>query len=264
MSNDLVWALASDQQFPYHDKRMITLWFKALKYLKPDAVDYLGDVSDQACYSRFSKGTPEEFKLKYDLEAAPILQYAREEEYVTREFYAQTRQMLPDADIFVALGNHDIRIFDYAEKNFPEELVNLTPENLWGLDSIGAGYIYYSDLPKRRFGDMHVHHGFAISQHAGDSVRKDVENFGVSMIRGHSHRVGDFHKTFELAGSSLRGYEIGHMADIKNPGMSYTPVHNWQQAFAFAIVENGEYPHVQLVRVSPDYSCYIGKRKLVA
>lgn len=270
MSNDLVWAIGSDTQFPYHDPRMIDLWFKVLKYLKPNAVDYLGDISDQACYSRFSGGTPEEFLIKYsgkvpeDPVPEDYMQFVESEETIAREFYAKTREMLPDADIFVALGNHDIRVWDYLEKKLPDLIKHVTPESLWGLDGIGAGYIYYSDLPKRRFGDIHVHHGNAISKHAGESVKADVDNWGVSIIRGHSHRMGDFFKTYELRNETIRGYEIGHMSDVKCAGMMYTNVHNWQHGFAYGVVENGEYPHIFTVPVSPDYTCYIGRRKFVA
>jgi len=41
MSNDLRWMLSSDQQFPYADPKMIELWFKVMKWFKPDVVDYL-------------------------------------------------------------------------------------------------------------------------------------------------------------------------------------------------------------------------------
>jgi len=267
LSNDLIWALASDTQFPYHDKRALNLWFKVLRYLKPDVVDYLGDISDQACFSRFTKGTPDDFLIKYQAELADgklALPLVQSEEQVARDFYADTRELLPDAELFVALGNHDIRVFDFAAKHLQEELDQFTPENLWGLDNVGADYIYYGDLPKHRYGDLYAHHGLSVSQHAGDSVRKDVESLGVSLIRGHSHRMGDFYKTYELRGETLRGFEIGHLADIKSPGMMYTNVHNWQQGFAYAVIENGQHPHVHTVKISPDYSCYIGRRKLVA
>jgi hypothetical protein len=48
MTNDLKWMLSSDQQFPYQDDKMIALWFKVMKWFKPDVVDYLGDTDDQA------------------------------------------------------------------------------------------------------------------------------------------------------------------------------------------------------------------------
>ncbi len=53
--------LSSDQQFPYQDDKMIALWFKVMKWFKPDVVDYLGDTDDQACYSKYTEGRSAEF-----------------------------------------------------------------------------------------------------------------------------------------------------------------------------------------------------------
>jgi len=79
----------------------------------------------------------------------------------------------------------------------------------------------------------------------------------VSIVRGHSHRMGAFFKTYELRNETLRGYEIGHNTDINSAGMSYTNAKNWQPGFAVAHIENGVYTHIQLVHVSPDYTCYV-------
>lgn len=61
MSNDLKWMLSSDQHIPYHDPRYIDLWFQVMKWFRPDAIDYLGDTSDQDCFSKYSVGTSNEF-----------------------------------------------------------------------------------------------------------------------------------------------------------------------------------------------------------
>lgn len=265
MSNDLKWMLSSDQQIPYHDPRAIELWFKVMKSFKPDVVDYLGDTDDQACYSRWTEGRPVEFLQAHkDGQPETIFPMARSEAQGAREFYEQTRKMRPNAQLFSALGNHDVRVFDYFEKKLPEQLSAMTPESLWGLDTLGYEYIFYGDMPKKRFGDIHVHHGVAISQHAGESVRKDVENFGVSIIRGHSHRAGSFFRTYELRDETVRGYEIGHMSDVKSDGMSYTNMKNWQQGFAIGHIENGERPHIQFIHISPEYTCYVDGKKYSA
>lgn len=265
MSNDLKWMLSSDQQIPYHDKRAIDLWFKVMKSFKPDVVDYLGDTDDQACYSRFTEGRPTEFAAMIKAETPELIMPLMQKEAAgAKEFYAQTRKILPNAQLFSALGNHDVRIFDYMEKKLPEMIEQATPNNLWGLDDFGYDYIYYGDLPRKRFGDIHVHHGNAVSQNAGESVRKDIESWGVSLVRGHSHRAGTFYKTYELRNETLRGWEIGHMADVKSDGMGYTNVKNWQQGFAVAFIENGERPHIQFIEISPDYTCFVNGKKYSA
>jgi len=233
--NDLKWMLSSDQQFPYQDDKMIELWFKVMKWFKPDVVDYLGDTDDQACYSKYTEGKPTEFLKAY------------KNDDVTNDL----------------VGNHDIRIFDYLDKKIPEYAKHVTPEALWSLDSLGYDYIYYDSLPRRRFGDIHVHHGLSIA--SGGAVRKDMEDMQVSLIRGHSHRIASHMVTYELRnngkGETLRGYEIGHMCDEKGPGMKYTQHHDWQKGFAIAHIENGNYPHIQMIHVSPDYSCVVDGKK---
>lgn len=257
MTNDLKWMLSSDQQIPAHDPRMIDLWFSVMKWFKPDVVDYLGDTSDQACFSRFEDGKSKEFMSSLKGETIESLpKFVAEEERLVRDFYAQTRKMLPKAQLFSALGNHDVRVFDYVDKKMPDAIETITPEFMWGLDTYGYDYIYYNELPKRRFGDIHVHHGIAISQYSAESVKKDMDNLNVSLIRGHSHRAGAVFKTFEMHNTTLRGYEIGHMCDEKHPIMSYSQIHNWQKAFAIAHIVD-DYPHIQLIMVSPDYECVV-------
>lgn len=274
MTNDLKQMFISDLQFPYHDKRALDLWFKVLKWYKPDAVDILGDISDQKGYSKYVSGSSAEFLNQYKKsgEESPhgFLPLITEEEKAARDFYTQVRKMLPNSNIFSALGNHDIRVFDYIDKKLPELLTEVTPESLWNLDSLGIDYIYYNDVPRRRYGDMYVHHGISALKGSGDSVKADVNDLGVSLIRGHSHRSASYFKTMELRDETLRGYEIGHMSDETSDGMSYTNVHNWQKGFAVAYVESGcsftsdgYYPHVQLVEITSDYTCVVNGRKFI-
>lgn len=259
MSNDLKWMLGSDFHIPWTHPRYMELWWKVMKWYKPDVIDYLGDIDDQSCVSRWSAGTPDEI-------LGAISTYSD----TVKEFYKQTRDLNPNAQLFNALGNHDIRIWDYIDKKAPALVGEnyksglITPETLWGLDNLGYEYIHYNDRPAHRFGDMYAHHGISISKHAGESVRNDIETFLVSMIRGHSHRMGEYNKTLELRNETLRGYEIGHMTDINSSGMSYTNNHNWQPGFAVATIENGVYPHIQLIHISPDFTCYVNGKKFSA
>lgn len=268
MGNDLKWILSSDQQIPYHDKRMIELYFKVQKWFKPDVIDFLGDTSDQSCWSRWEEGTSSEFinAIKKG-SAEPMAPFVFEQERPVYEFYEQARKLAPTAEMFVALGNHDIRVWPYFDKKQPDILHELTPEKLWGFDTFGIDYIHYSDRPRHRYGDIFVHHGVSISKHAGESVRNDILDFGVSLVRGHSHRAAIYNKTMPLRNETLRGFELGHMMDINCDGASYQNIHNWQLAFAIAHIvpstsqADGWYPHIQLIQVNQDYECFVeGKR----
>lgn len=266
MTNDLKWMIGSDFHIPFTHPRYMELWWKVMKWYKPDVIDYLGDIDDQSCVSRWSEGSADEILNS-------IKTYAPE----VQEFYRKTREMNPNAQLFNALGNHDVRVFDYVDKKAKALTGLITPESMWGLDSLGYDYIYYNDKPAHRFGDIYGHHGVSISKHAGESVRNDIDTFGVSIIRGHSHRQGAYFRTYEMRnggkGETWRGYEIGHMTDINSKGMAYTNSHNWQPGFAIATIESvesspmcpdGYYPHIQIITISPDFTCYVNGKKFSA
>lgn len=265
MNNDLKWMLSSDQQIPYQDDRALKIWFDVMKWFKPDVVDYLGDTSDQFCFGRFEEGTTKEFLKTLPAATAveDMLKYVQHQENDTAEFYAKTRKMRPNAEIFSALGNHDIRVFNYADKHMPEILNDITPNSLWGLDNLGIDYIYYNDIPRHRYGGLYAHHGLSASAESGASVKSDIDKLGVSLIRGHSHRMGTYYKTYELRNETIRGYEIGHMCKVDSDGFKYSQVHNWQQGFAVGLI-SGDNVHIQLIEISPDYECWVAGKKFSA
>lgn len=265
MNNDLKWMLSSDQQIPYQDDRAIKLWFDVMRWFKPDVVDYLGDTSDQFCFSRFQEGTTKDFMKTLPPETAvgDMLKFIQHEEKDTAEFYTKTRKMRPNAEIFSALGNHDIRVMNYADKHMQEIADQITPENLWGLDNLGIDYIHYNDKPKHRYGDIYVHHGISALAESGASIKSDINNLGVSLIRGHSHRMGTYYKTYELKNETLRGYEIGHMCKVDSDGFLYSQIHNWQQGFAVGLI-SGDTVHIQMVEISADYECWVAGKKFSA
>lgn len=263
--SDLKWMISSDQQIPFQDDRAINLWFQVMDWYKPHVVDYLGDTSDQFCFARFQEGTTTEFlkALPTETKVEDFLRHIQKEEQDTADFYALTRKKRPKAEIFSALGNHDVRVWAYADKKLPDNLKDITPESLWGLDNLGIDYIYYEDKPKHRYGDIFVHHGIAASAEAGASVKSDIDKLGVSLIRGHSHRMGTYYRTYELRNETLRGYEIGHMCKVDSDGFKYTQIHNWQQGFAVGLI-SGDNVHIQLVEITPDYECWVAGRKFKA
>ncbi len=278
----------SDTQIPYQDNRAVALVFQVAKAWKPDAIDILGDVDDQLEYSRFSDGTTDEFfnQLKNNVkvnaknnedyrkalerEAAnpsgaqlvtppplPVdpIPFVKENAQAAKTFYEDWRKQHKKADIFAALGNHDIRIFDYMDKKAPEYLEYITPESMWGLENQGIEYIYYDEQPRLRYGGLYSHHGNTTSQ-SGLAVAKDILNMDISLVRGHSHNAGIVFRTLPLSGRQLVGMEIGHLCDEKAYGLKYTFNHTWEKGFAINHVIDGE-PNLQFIKISPDYTCVV-------
>lgn len=250
MTEHIKWAIASDFHFPKEDKRSVELFLKVLKWWQPNAIDFAGDLDDAECTSRWVEGTP--------AEAVGIESGAAE----VKEFLKEVSKTCKKAeDLHFHGGNHDYyRHKKYLEKNAPSTLGYLTPDFLYGLRDSGFEWHDYEKPPVKRLGGMYVHHGESISKHSAESVRNDLQNYMVSLIRGHSHRMGVFYQTFPLAKIDLEGYEIGHMTV---PEMhTYQTTHNWQQGFLLSHVVD-DVAHNQLVRIK-NHTCVVDGRVFTA
>jgi len=250
MTNDLKWMMVSDIHFPRHDPRKVELFMKVLKWFKPDAVDLLGDIDDADSTSRWAAEYPAEFSIPVSDGGVTG----------TRDFLADLRRVAgPEAELHFHDGNHGwTRHGDYLAKKAPAFLEFITPDSLYEYKKHGINWHEYNEPPVKRYGDMYGHHGESISKNAGESVRNDVNNWGVSLVRGHSHRMGSYYQTYNITGQELRGYEIGHLCDEDK--MDYSIQKNWQAGFAVAHVVN-DYPHMQLIQITRDYVCVVdGKR----
>lgn len=259
MGKTFKWAFVGDLQLPYEDKRAVKLWFKVMKAWKPDAIDIVGDIDDQLEYSNFSDGTTDEFfaQLKKQEDPSP-LDFIAENANAAKEFYRQVREQHPDADIHASLGNHDIRIFKYIDRKSPSFNDFVTPNTLWGLDDQGITWRMYSEKPFNRFADIFVHHGDTTTT-TGLGVKNDIENYNVSLVRGHDHRGGVVMKTYPLANRTLRGMGCGHMCDPSKYGLQYTINPSWELGFGIAHVFGGN-AHLQFIPIMPDYTCVVDGR----
>lgn len=281
------WAFIGDLQIPYHDKRAVELWFKVMKLWKPDAIDVVGDIDDQLEYSTFSDGTTDEFfshlkaiekeddkaladwqkqwdkikpddlldseKLFADRPEKPVprdtdpLPLIKKNADGARQFYTDLRAAHKDADIHNSLGNHDIRIFKYIDKKAPEVKDDVTPNMLWGLDDLGITWRHYELPPVERHAGIYVHHGVTTTS-TGLGVKADIENYGISLVRGHDHRGGVVYKSYPMTGNSLVGMGTGHLCDPAAYGLRYTVNPAWEKGFGIAHVIDGK-AHLQFVPV---------------
>jgi hypothetical protein len=254
------WALVGDLQIPYEDARAVALWFSVMKWWKPDAIDLVGDIDDQLEYSSYSDGTTDEFfaRLRKEKEQTPLPLIKKNAEGA-KKFYAKVRKQHKSADIHVSLGNHDVRIFKYIDKKAPEIVDQITPNLLWGLDDVGMTYRMYHEKPELRFANTYVHHGVTTST-TGPTISKDIESYGVSLVRGHSHKAQVAFKTYPMTGITLHGMECGHMSDITAYGLQYADNPVWQLGFGIAHVDGNDI-QLQFVPITPDYKCWVdGKR----
>jgi hypothetical protein len=261
----------------------VELFLKVMKDWKPDAIDVVGDIDDQLEYSSFSDGTTDEFfnqvkarekenlkilalhekevekrakelpeNFTVDLEPPKLedidpLPFIKENADGAREFYTTLRSQHKNADIHASLGNHEMRVFKYVDKKAPEIIGEISPNFLWGLDDLGITWKMYDEPPHERFARIHVHHG-ATTTTTGLAVKSDIENYGVSLVRGHDHRGGVVYKSYPLTHNSLVGMGTGHLCDTRGYGLKYTINPSWEQGFGIAYVDNGK-AHLQFVPI---------------
>ena len=287
MSNTFKWLFVGDLQIPYHDKRAVDLFMKVAKAWKPDAIDVVGDIDDQLEYSSFSDGTTDEFfnqvkanqkeiekaeatlatavakgKQGDDLPSLPkfdpsdlqYLPFVKKNADGAREFYTALRKQHPNADIHASLGNHEMRVFKYIDRKAPEIIGEITPNFLWGLDDLGITWKDYESPPHERFAGIYVHHG-ATTSTTGLAVKSDIENYGISLVRGHDHRGGVVYKSYPLTKNSLVGMGTGHLCDPSAYGLRYTINPSWEQGFGLGYVVDGK-AHLQFVPMR-NYTCLI-------
>jgi hypothetical protein len=228
-----------------------------MKWWKPNAIDFVGDIDDQLEYSRFSDGTTDEFysQLKKQEDPSP-LPFIKKNAQGAKSFYEKVRKQHPDADMHLSMGNHDIRVFKYIDKKAPGYNDLVTPNTLWGVDDFGITYRYYEEKPFKRFADIFVHHGVTTSSTTSTTIRQDIENYGISLVRGHSHRAAVVFKHYPLAERRLIGLEAGHMSDTNGYGMQYAINPDWQLGFGVGYIVSGE-PIVTFIPITPDYQCVV-------
>lgn len=245
---DIKWLMASDVHFPRHDPRLVSLWMDVLRYLKPQAVDLLGDIDDADGTSRWAEGTSRE---GFSLDDTGITE--------SRKFLADIHAVVPRADKHFHDGNHGwFRHKKYLDKNMPQALKEdlYNPDVLYEYKKSRFDWHEYDKPPVKRYGDFYAHHGESISKHSGESVRNDCLNFGVSLVRGHSHRLGRWGQAYPVDGRVIRGFEGGHLCDPSKMDYDISP--NWEPGFLFAMV-SGDDVLMQPVEIR-NYSCTIGTK----
>jgi len=286
MTKNFKWAFVGDLQIPYDDPRAVALWFQVMKSWKPDAIDIVGDIDDQLEYSKYSDGTTDEFmkqlELKgkendklwaayekavaaedapknllmpdfHDLSPLPLIKKNADG---AKAFYTQVRKQHKNADIHASLGNHDIRIFGYIDRKAPQYNDEVTPNSLWGLDDLGITWRMYHEKPFLRFADTYVHHGNTTST-TGPTIRKDIDDYGISLVRGHSHKAMIAYKSYPMLDKILHGMETGHMCDPTAYGLQYAGNPDWQLGFGLAQITPEGKLQLEFVPIHNDYTCIV-------
>ena len=221
MENFHTAVVYSDEQWPFEDKKAVSIVDQIVRVTVPEKIVLIGDQCDFSSLSRFVKNLP---PSKQDNLLDEVVYY-RQRIY-QRAVLAQT----VGAEVHWTLGNHEARLHKYLEINAPQvmELFEdaMSFENLLGVPDDWTVYKYGEGFWIGEVDSLWVTHGHLVAQTA---PKRYIETYGHSGMSGHTHRAGVTYRTNRIRTDAW--YEIGHLSD-QSILPKASPVNNWQQAAA--------------------------------
>src|SRR3989442_3735273 len=216
-------VIANDFQIPFHDEKALLLFKMFLRREGPDVLILNGDLQD---FWEISS---------YDLTPRSGKEFEREIE-IGRTILRNFRRSLPRARITWTEDNHEFRLRKYLIQNARElyDLPGVSVPNIFDLKRLEIEYVACHELATKfsdnfiRVGDLYVGHWDKVSKHGAYAAKVLVEEKGVSLLQGHTHRFGAHART-TVDGRVLLGIENSSMCARRQ---SYVSRPNWQLGFS--------------------------------
>lgn len=186
-----------------------------------DRIIHLGDLIDAPQISTFDSSPDRINTLQDDIDGG-------------RQLLWSLSEIAPDIPKDLLEGNHcdRLRRTIWSLQGPHRELARLREfqrllswPNLFGLGEIGWDFTPYADQPRVDLIPLNaVMHGYKVNKHSGGTARLEHEQYHMSGISGHTHRLGSYFKN-DIKGSH-NWVECGHIAGA----MDYAQKHaNHQQ-----------------------------------
>lgn len=218
-----VWAI-SDLQVPYHDKRAVDAVAQCITDMKndDDIVLTLGDEQDFQTISRWSQGTALEWERSIGKDRDATVQ-------ILRDLQVQ----------HVIRSNHTDRLYNSIMRRLPGllGLPEIEFENFMRLPELGITFHREAFHVAPGWVAMHGDEA-GMSQIAGQTAQGISKKVGLSVLAGHSHRLGLQPYTQSVNGKTTRtlyGFECGNLMDMRKA--TYAKTHNWQAGFGVLYVD---------------------------
>ena len=233
-------VVLSDIQAPSEDRQFVKTVQQFVKDYQPDQLLCVGDEADSPEPSRWNKGTAGEY--------AGTLQKGLDR---THEIMSGFRDALGDKPFHLQRSNHGDRIQHYISRYAPAlaSLRSLEYETLLGYDTLGIEYHtrLYRFAPG--WAMAHGDEGNLIRT-AGGTALSLARRAGVSIVCGHTHRLGIQHEHTGYNGTlngKLFGFEVGNMMDLRKASYLKSGGANWQQGFGLLYVNGAKVTPVPVV-----------------
>lgn len=219
-------VIYNDLHDPFVDEPVFDMFLEALRLIKPNAIVEAGDGIDFFQLSRFSCDPARRHSLASDRDTF----VARRNAISDVVGKGTIRHYLP--------GNHEARLKSYLWNQAGElaGIEELELGNFLKLNEIGWQYHDFDGAqnPMLDVGKLTVTHGHIVRKHSAYSARAILEDYGCSVLVGHTHRLGSYWRS--TLDTTHVSYENGCLCSL-NAGKHYVKgAINWQQGFSVVSV----------------------------
>ena len=173
----------NDQHIPYLDPVAHDLTLQLIKTIQPDYIDILGDLIDCWQISKFNTDPNRKEDVQQDIDEG-------------QKYLKEIRELAPKATIELHYGNHLDRLRKYIWRKGRELacIRSLDFKFLLGLKELNINTVEDETGYTVR-GNLCLTHGTIVSQDSGMTARRMLRKYGLSVIHGHTHRMGSIFKT---------------------------------------------------------------------
>lgn len=234
-------VLFSDPHIPFHSRRGLDLFYKAVQWWKPDHLACLGDFIDAWSISSHSKDPARRLRLEEEIEEANgVLDTLDALAGKGRRIYTE--------------GNHCYRLERFVQDKAPELFGLVSIPQLLQLKSRGWQHIRYRQHTK--LAKLYLTHdlGFA-GRYAPQRTLDAIQH---SVAFGHSHRMSMVVEG-NVVGEQRIALNTGWMGDVD--AVDYLPrakVMNWSLGFGVGYID----PRTNFVKLDMVPMLSLGKKRL--
>jgi predicted phosphodiesterase len=206
-------ACISDVHYPYQDQKAEEIALAFLSDYKPDVIVWNGDIFDFYAVSQYEKNINKKMNIQDEID------------YGVDRIRTWMETIAPKKAYF-RQGNHESRLARLANKAAPAltALRSLSLEANVDFKSLGIEFI--PDHQDLFIGSLLFIHGTVVRKHGGNSARGHYEQYGCSVMMGHTHRLAVTYKRSKHATHTL--IENGTLCDFD---VEYAQFPDWQQGF---------------------------------
>lgn len=216
-----------DVHDPFVDEPVFEMFLDALSIIKPNLIVELGDGFDFFQLSHFLNDPERRNALLSDRDTFIKRRLAITDAVGKRI----VRHYLP--------GNHEARLHKYLWSHAPElnGLDELTWDGFLRLEAMGwiVSDFKGAQNPTLELGKLLVTHGHIVRKHSSYSARAVMEDYGQSVLVGHTHRLGSYWRS--TVDTTMVAYENGCLCSMA-AGTHYTRgAINWQSGFSIVTID---------------------------